>query len=65
MSDVKKSILLIKEKEAELAVEYPIEANYGSRCSLWTCGINGGLVSRELYDLAREYYGRLWTYAGD
>jgi hypothetical protein len=49
----------------ELSNLYPMEANYGSRCSLWLCALNDGVVSREEYEGARDYYGRLWTYVGD
>jgi hypothetical protein len=56
---------LIREKGRELAEKYPIEANYNSRQSLWSCGLRDGLVSEELYRTAQNYYGRLWDYVGD
>lgn len=56
---------IIREKGNELAGIYPIEANYGSRASLWSCGLNDNLVSPDLYKKAKTYYGSLWTYVGD
>lgn len=55
----------ITKMTRELSNLYPMEANYGSRCSLWLCALNDGVVSREEYEGARDYYGRLWTYVGD
>jgi radical SAM superfamily enzyme YgiQ (UPF0313 family) len=55
----------IKKTARELSDKYPIEANYGSRCSLWQCGLRDGSVSKELFEAARRYYGKLWTYVGD
>jgi hypothetical protein len=55
----------IKEKMAEIAEVYPLEANYCSQATLWRCGLDAGMCSRELYDAARSYYGRLWNYVGD
>lgn len=49
----------------ELAIKYPIEANYNSRASLWGRGIDDGSVTRELYNTAANFYGRLWHYVGD
>ena len=55
----------INDMKVILEEKYPIEANYGSRASLWGEGLRHGDVSEELYKRAREYYGRLWTYVGD
>jgi hypothetical protein len=57
--------LLIRETTAELEDRYVVEAMFGSRCSLWLCALNCGVVSRELYDQAAEYNGTLWHYVGD
>lgn len=55
----------IVEKTKELGILYPIEAAYNSRECLWTKGLNNKLVSESLYNKARIYYGKLWTYVGD
>jgi hypothetical protein len=55
----------IKAFETMLAEKYPIEAAYNSKESLWGCGFREGLISLELYELAKGYYGRLWDYVGD
>jgi len=56
---------LIWDKEEELKSKFPIEANYGSKCSLWAEGLRADIVDEELYNKARDHYGRLWNYAGD
>jgi hypothetical protein len=56
---------VIDAKEKELDAKYPMEANFGSKCSLWSRGLYDGLVTSELYESAGKYYGHLWTYAGD
>lgn len=55
----------IVEVTKELGVKYPIEATYNSRECLWTKGLKNKLVSEYLYNKARTYYGKLWTYVGD
>lgn len=55
----------IAEKGIELAKLYPNEATYGSRANLWSCGLKDGVVSEKLYEEAKKFYGRLWTYVGD
>jgi len=57
--------LLIEKATKDLTKNYPTEANYSSRASLWGCGLKDGIVTKELYDSARTYYGRLWHYVGD
>ena len=57
--------VLIRAKTKELGELYPIESAYGSRASLWGCGLRANKVSEELYDKARVYYGNLWNYVGD
>jgi hypothetical protein len=56
---------LIDVTREELEKKYPIEAMNGSRCSLWSQGLRDGIVSKELYQAAQNYYGNLWTYVGD
>lgn len=55
----------IMAKTKELSEEYPMIAAYDSRQSLWARGLNAGVLSQELYDMAKEYYGKLWNYSGD
>lgn len=47
-----------------LEAVYLTEENYGSGCSLWSEGLKDGVVTQELYNQAREYYGKLWNYVG-
>lgn len=56
---------LIEDKRKELEERFPNMAAYCSRCTLWTEGLRAGIVEKELYDKARAFYGRLWTYVGD
>lgn len=55
---------LITITTSELSDKYPTEA-YGSRASLWGCALRDDLVTREVYDKASNFYGRLWNYVGD
>lgn len=55
----------IKSKKKELNHKFPDEAYYGSEESLWMAGFNAGLVSELLYNAAKRYYGRIWSYVGD
>ena len=61
-SDDKK---IIYETTEELGKSYPFEYALNCKASLWGCGLRANKVSEELYDKARAYYGRLWTYTGD
>jgi hypothetical protein len=64
-NDEKYEEKLIKDAEAMLAKEYPIEDVYCSKATLWECGLKDELVPKELYDSAKRHYGRLWNYTGD
>jgi hypothetical protein len=44
--------------------QYPKES-CGSAASLFNVGLKNGDITREDYDLAEKYYGKLWSYAGD
>lgn len=55
----------IDDARKMLEEKFPIEANYGSRSSLWGEGLKAGIVTEELYRKARERYGKLWNYVGD
>jgi len=58
-------ITLINDTTKDLSSSYPIDAAYSSKASLWRDGLADGSVTRELYDAAKDYYGRLWNYTGD
>ena len=51
---------LIEEKVKQLKAIYPIIADNETYYSLWTCGKRDGIVSEELFEVARKYYGNLW-----
>ena len=55
----------IEEKEKVLERQYPIDAMYCSRASLWGNGWRDGMVTEEEYKEAQTHYGRLWNYVGD
>lgn len=57
--------ILLLTKEEELEKKYPIEADYGSKCSLWGEGLRDDVIDIDLYNTAREYYGTRWNYTGD
>ena len=44
---------------------YPVIAYHNSPQGLWVKGLNDGIVTREEYDWAKDYYGSLWNCAGD
>lgn len=56
---------LVRTAHKELSNLFPIEANHCSRLSLFSTGRDSGLVSRELFKKAEQYYGKLWSYVGD
>lgn len=49
---------LLRAKHPELAMRESV-------CTLWNFGFVAGLMTDELFDKARYYYGTLWTYVGD
>lgn len=55
----------ISQISRNLETLLPIEYAYGSKSSLWLCGLNTGLVTQEQFNKARDYYGSLWSYVGD
>jgi hypothetical protein len=56
---------MVKEKEKELTLKHPMEATYNSKQTLWSCGLNDGIVSETQYDSAKKHYGDIWNYCGD
>lgn len=58
--------LLIEDTTKTLKKLYPETAGHCSVASLWGLGLHETtLVSGDLYDEARIYYGNLWNYCGD
>ena len=49
----------------KLSDEYPIEGMHGSRVLLYGRGLKDGLITKEQYKIAKEYYGNLWYYRVD
>lgn len=41
---------------------YPVQM---SRCEVFRNALNDGLVTKEQYKEARDYFGNLWFYTGD
>lgn len=42
--------------------KYPVQM---SRSDAFLHALNDGLITKEIYDGARVYYGTLWNYVGD
>ena len=42
--------------------KYPVQM---SRSKAFLCALNDGLIDKQTYEQAREYYGKLWNYVGD
>ena len=55
----------IRNKHTELGKKYPEIEAYESRASLWNQALHDGVINQEEFELARDYYGNLWTYVGD
>ena len=61
-SDIVKRSLYISTIQSIIEEFYPIEAAYSSRASLFGEAFKDGIVTKEEYDIAKEYYGNLWNY---
>lgn len=48
----------------ELERMYP-DGGYVSRATIFRYALNDGKITEDVYNQAREYYGRLWNYTGD
>jgi len=46
-------------------VNVPEQTMYNSRMTYWGSALTAGIISRDDYDYARQYYGNLWSYVGD
>lgn len=55
----------IEKMRLELEKKYPIEGLYGSKASLFGQALINKDITKEEYNNARMYYGRLWHYSGD
>ena len=72
---ISKKHLIQVEKEHWLTVEndvnewakanVPDTYNYSSRAAYWYSALRAGIITQDLYDYAREYFGNLWDYTGD
>lgn len=60
MQSFKDSDKNIPQKGRELAKQFPTEANKCSRRTLWKRAWDEGVVDREEYYDAQNYYGKLW-----
>lgn len=48
----------------KLEGEYP-DGGYVSRAAIFNRALNEGKITEEVWNKAREYYGKLWNYVGD
>lgn len=55
----------IESDRTNLELLFPIEANYGSIASLFGKALENKVITKDEYNKAREYYGKLWFYVGD
>jgi len=65
---MEKTIILpetVQETSKVLEDLYPIDAHYSSRCSMYQNGLLDGIITKNEFEAARNYYGRLWNYVGD
>lgn len=46
-------------------VNVPSQYNYSSRATYWGSALRAGIISRDMYDYARNCFGNLWDYTGD
>lgn len=54
----------IIELTRKLTRKYP-DGGYVSCATIYSHAVNDGTISKETWDEARKYYGRLWNYTGD
>ncbi len=54
----------IRELCNKLENEYP-DGGYVSRATIFNRALQDGKITEEIRDLAKDYYGTLWTYVGD
>ena len=43
----------------------PSQYNYSSRATYWGSALSAGIISRDMYDFARDRFGDLWDYTRD
>jgi len=66
MTDESEKIInQIRDMIIDLRKKYPSEAIHGSKESLWTHGLNDGMVPPAMYNAVKKFYGVFWTYVGD
>ena len=54
----------INELYNKLVAEYE-DGGYVSRATIFNRALNEGKITKDIWNKAREYYGRLWNYTGD
>lgn len=54
----------INELYNKLETEYE-DGGYVSRATIFNRALNEGKITKDIWNEAREYYGRLWNYTGD
>lgn len=54
----------VRKTTAALSSLYPTEA-WGSVSSVYRAGLVDGIITEVEWRGAREFYGKLWNYAGD
>ena len=54
----------INELYNKLVAEYE-DGDYVSRATIFNRALNEGKITKDIWNKAREYYGRLWNYTGD
>ena len=54
----------INELYNKFETEYE-EGGYVSRAAIFNRALNEGKITKDIWNEAREYYGRLWNYTGD
>lgn len=58
-------IIRVSKNYSVLGDIYPIDYSYGSRASVFGNGLRDGIITKEEYNEAKDYYGNLWHYVGD
>lgn len=43
----------------------PEQYNYSSRATYWGSAMRADIITRDMYNFARNHFGDLWDYTGD
>lgn len=52
-------------KLTEKLEDHYSDGGYVSRATIFNRALNDGLITKDVRDEARDFYGRLWNYVGD